>query len=175
MRLVSLVGLVGLVIAAATAEAQIGTLIPIQNRTYVALNPLGIPFDIVSGEIESAVASGVTLGGTGSYTDVNNDRYTSFDAKLRFYPGEVVLRDLAFGVSVGMLHYSAITNATRQSITAPTVGVLADYNWLLGVGHHFLVGTGLGAKRVLASDDERARVNIDRAYVTARFVLGYAF
>ena len=26
-----------------------------------------------------------------------------------------------------------------------------DYNWLLGSQHRFLVGTGLGAKRVLAS------------------------
>lgn len=177
MRLVSLAGVVGLMLFARAAGAQVGTFIPIQNRTYVALNPLGIPFDIVSGEIESAIAPGVTAGGSASYTDLQNDRYTSFDAKVRFYPGEVVLRGLAFGMSVGSLHYSSPDNGAniRQTITVPTIGILADYNWLLGVGQHFLVGTGLGAKRVLASTDERDRVGIDRAYVTARFLLGYAF
>jgi hypothetical protein len=162
----------------ARAGAQVagaGTLIPIQNRTYIALNPLGIPFDIASAEMETAVAPGLTFGGVASYTDVSKDRYTSFDAKARFYPGEVVLRGFAIGVSVGSLRYSSVPNSSRQTLTAPTVGLLADYNWMLGINHRFLVGTGLGAKRILASTAERERVGLDKAYATVRCVFGFAF
>jgi hypothetical protein len=46
---------------------------------------------------------------------------------------------------------------------------------MLGVNRRFLVGTGLGAKRVLAGEGERNRVGLGRAYGTVRFVIGYAF
>ena len=68
--------------------------IPIPYRTYVAVNPLGIPFNIAAAEVESAVASGITVGGAASYTALRHDRYTTFDAKLRYYPSEVVLEGL---------------------------------------------------------------------------------
>ncbi|MDB4878059.1 MAG: hypothetical protein JWM41_4505 [Gemmatimonadetes bacterium] len=178
----------GLVIAvvARSASAQAaptGTLIPIANRSYIGFNPLGIPFDIFTVEAESGVAQGITLGGVGSYIDVNNDRYTSFDFKFRYYPGEVVLRGFSLGASVGYLGFSTSdfprtqTNQAvgRESLSAPTIGVIADYNWLLGSQRRFLVGTGVGAKRVLASAEERQRVNLDRAYLTARFTVGLAF
>jgi hypothetical protein len=153
-----------------------GTLIPIPYRTYVAFNPALVVFDFGSIEVENAVAPGVTLGGVGSYTLVNHNRYTSGDFNIRYYPGEVVLRDLSFGLSGGLLRYSArdSTGAT-VAIHAPTIGVLADYNWLIGPTHRFLVGTGVGGKRVLASTQERRKVDLARAYVTARFVVGYAF
>ena len=154
-----------------------GTLIPIPYRTYIAFNPSLVVFDFGSIEMENAVAPGVTLGGVGSYTLVNHNRYTSGDFNIRYYPGEVVLRGLSFGLSGGLLRYSArdtLTGAT-VAIHAPTIGVLGDYNWLIGPTHRFLVGTGIGGKRVLASTQERQKVRLDRAYVTARFVVGYAF
>ena len=46
---------------------------------------------------------------------------------------------------------------------------------MLGVNRRFLVGTGVGAKRVLAGAAERQTVQLRRAYGTARFVIGYAF
>jgi len=158
------------------ARAQTGApLIPIPNRTYVALNPLGIPFDIASFEVESAVATGITIGGVASYTDVNNERYTTFEGKVRFYPGEIVLQGFSVGLTAGSLRYSTPVNGTRETISTPTVGIVTDYNWMLGPLHRFVVGTGVGAKRILASSDERNRVNLDRAYLTARGVIGFAF
>ena len=160
-----------------------GTLIPIPYRSYVGLNPLGIPFDIFAFEVESGIAQGVTLGAVGSYTDFNQDRYTTVDFKARYYPGEVVLRGFSLGLSAGYLAYStpsrmiASTNAipSRDKLNAPTIGVIADYNWLLGQQHRFVVGTGVGAKRVLANTADRERVGLDRAYLTARFTVGLAF
>ncbi|MFI5229042.1 MAG: hypothetical protein ACHQWU_08235 [Gemmatimonadales bacterium] len=163
---------------AAVAQAA-GTLIPIPYRTYIGINPLGVPFDIGSAEVESAVAPGITLGGLASYTDVEGHRWLTFDAKVRYYPGEVVLRGFSIGLSAGSLRYSTRDDSAgvpmRRVLTAPTIGVIADYNWMLGTERRFVVGTGLGAKRILASEDERNRVGADRAYLTARFIVGLAF
>jgi hypothetical protein len=164
------------VLGAQTPVPRQGTLIPIPSRTFVAFDPSVIVFDIFSLEVENAVAPGVTAGGVGSYTVVNDDRYTTADFNLRYYPGEVVLRGVSFGLSGGVLRYSALDSAReRASIIAPTIGILADYNWLIGPSKRFVVGTGVGAKRVLASADDRRRVDLPRAYLTARFVVGYAF
>lgn len=160
-----------------------GTLIEIPYRTYIAIDPLGIPFDIFSAELENAVAPGITLGGAGSYTELDRDRYTSGDLKFRYYPGEVVLRGFAIGASAGLLHYrrsgsfavDTSGETTNPTLDAPTIGVLVDYNWLLGTRRRFFLGTGLGAKRILASETKRQAVDLDRAYLTGRFVLGIAF
>jgi hypothetical protein len=186
MRLTALRSLVvSLFVVARAAAAQVPTsvgegrqrtLIPIPYRTYVAFDPSIVVFDFGSFEVESGVAPGVTIGGVGSYTTLDNNRYTSGDLNLRYYPGEVVLRGLSFGLSGGVLRYSAQDSVgVRQAITVPTIGILGHYNWLIGTTRRFVVGTGVGAKRVLASDTERRKVDLSRAYLTARFVVGYAF
>ena len=166
-------------VRAAGAQSS-GTLIRIPYRTYVGINPMGVPFDIGSVEVENAVAAGITAGGQGSITDLGDDRFFSVDLKVRYYPGEVVLRGFSLGLSAGSLRYSSLRSLdtggrARESLTAPTIGILADYNWLLGTSRRFVVGTGLGAKRILASRSDRDRVGLDRAYATMRFVVGLAF
>ena len=166
-------------VACASAEAQ-SPLVPIPFRTYVAINPLGIPFDIVSGEFETAIAPGITVGGLASYTSVDDDRFTTFDAKVRYYPGEVVLQGFSLGASLGHTRYAHAENAPSGEVihpeaSFPTLGLLVDYNWMLGARRRFIIGTGVSAKRVLASAEDRARVDIGRAYGTARFVIGIAF
>lgn len=162
----------------APARAQ-GSRIPIPYRTYVAVNPLGIPFNIASAEVESAVASGITLGGAASYTALSHDRYTTFDAKLRYYPSEVVLQGLAIGASVGHSRYSTLvgspTGDVRSGLDYNTIGLLVDYNFLLGARKRFLLGTGLGAKRILGNDTERDRLGLSNPLLTVRFVVGLAF
>ncbi|MGH7620307.1 MAG: hypothetical protein ACREPM_24075 [Gemmatimonadaceae bacterium] len=158
------------------AAVRQGTLIPIPYRTFVAFDPALVVFDFGSLEVESAVAPGVTIGGVGSYTVVDHDHYASGDFTLRYYPGEVVLRGLSVGLSAGLLRYSTPdSSGAHPSIVAPTIGLVTDYNWMIGPTRRFILGTGVGAKRVLASADERRRVDLGRVYLTARFVLGYAF
>lgn len=153
-----------------------GAPIPIPTRTMIGVNPLGLPADIATVEIENAVAPGVTLGGVGSYIDVSHDRFTTFEFKVRYYPGEVVLRGLSIGATGGVTRFSNETGGARlPSLTAPTVGIAVDYNWLLGRSEHFLIGTGLGAKRILASSDDRSRSDVDRAVATVRLIAGVAF
>src|SRR6266550_2267447 len=94
VRLVAVVAVVavGMIVAVPRARSQSPARIPIPFRTYIAVNPLGIPFDIASVEFETGVAQGVTLGGQGSYTSLGDDRYSTIDAKVRYYPSEIVLR-----------------------------------------------------------------------------------
>lgn len=149
--------------------------VPIPTRTYVGFNPFGLPADVFTLEFENAVASGITVGAVGSYIDLDHTRYTTADFKVRYYPGDVVLRGFAVGASAGVTRYSKLVDQTRQSLSAPTLGILLDYNWLLGRSEHFLVGTGIGAKRILASESERRRANVDYATLTGRLILGFAF
>ena len=94
---------------------------------------------------------------------------------------EVVLNGFSLGLSVGRTHFSTVTDVPisgaeeRTTLDFPTIGVLVDYNWMLGARRRFLVGTGLGAKRVLVSSERRDRVGLDPAYMTGRFVVGLAF
>jgi hypothetical protein len=162
--------------AVGQSSGRTGTLIPIPFRTYVAFNPSMVVFDFGAVEVESGVAQGVTIGGVGSYMAMNREHYASGDFNLRYYPGEVVLRGLSLGLSAGLLRYSKRdSTGGRPAITSPTVGLRGDYNWLIGPSPRFVVGTGLGVKRVLAGAADRSRVDIGRSYFTARFVVGYAF
>ena len=148
---------------------------PIPYTTFVAINPLGIPFNIAAIELESGVANGITVGGVGSYTALEHDRYTTVDLNVRYYPSEVVLEGLSFGVSLGRTHFTTPVDTVRKAKDYGTLGLLADYNWLLGARKRFIVGTGVGLKRVLLSSDERSTFGIDQPTITARFVLGLAF
>src|SRR5262249_7126908 len=149
--------------------------VPIPTPTYIGFNPLGVPANVFTLELENAVSSGITIGAVGSYIDFDNHRFTTADFKLRYYPSEVVLRSFAIGVSAGVTRYSKPVLGVRQSLSAPTAGILVDYNWLLGRSERFIIGTGVGVKRILASQDERKRADVDYATATTRLILGFAF
>jgi hypothetical protein len=169
-------------VAQGTADARVR----IPSQTYIAVNPIGVVGDIGTAEIETGVVQGITVGGVASYIDIDDRRWTTFDFKVRYYPAEVVLRDWSIGATFGFTRFSNLVDndqtdvagapdKIRRSMTAPTLGLEVDKNWLVGRGDHFLIGTGVGAKRVLASKSDRDKVDIDRAIFTARLVLGYAF
>jgi len=166
--------------ARAQAPGQIPTqpqpvLVPIPTRTYIGFNPLGLPADVGTAELETAVAPGLTLGGVASYIDADDRRFTTFDFKARYYPAGIVLRGTSVGASAGYTRFSNSVNGTRQALDAPTLGILVDHNWVYGQDQHFLIGSGVGVKRVLASSADRARADVDRAVFTVRLIVGFAF
>lgn len=176
----SLLVLAAALMGSTTTLAAQGTSVgrvPIPFRTYVGLNPTIIPFDFGAVELESGIAQGMTIGGVASYSDFDGDHWTTGDVKFRYYPGEVVLRGFSIGLTAGYLRLSKNSGelGTRETLRAPTLGVITDYNWLLGGTRRFVVGTGLGAKRILAGESRRDAVDIGKAYVTARFIVGLAF
>jgi hypothetical protein len=162
---------------------------PIPFRAIVGINPLGIPFDIGALEVEGVVLPGISLGVAASYSALSDDegngegdpRFASGDVKVRYYPGEIALRGFSVGLGLGVTRYSENRSVgtpavlQREAITTPTISVLADYNFLLGARQRFVVGTGIGAKRLLAAEEDRRRADAPRAYAFLRFVLGIAF
>ena len=172
---------------AAQAQDRGAPIYPVPYRALIGINPLGIPFDIGALEIEGVMLPGVSIAGAVSYSALNDDdgngegdpRFFSGDVKVRYYPAEVALKGFAVGLALGFTRYSENRDAgaglERQTLTAPTISVLADYNFLLGARQRFVVGTGLGAKRLLASEEDRDRTGAPRAYPFVRFILGLAF
>lgn len=139
----------------------------------VSINPLGLPFQYVSAESESRVTKMVTLGSSLSWLSVDDGDYLSFEAKLRIYPNEEGPKGFSIGVGAGATHLKVHDFDGDHSTTRPTVSVITDYNWLLGKTKRFLVGTGVGAKRIFGDDTNFGSINF--AYPTARFQIGLLF
>lgn len=148
------------------------------NRTHVfAINPLGIPFEIVSVEYEQMVHSAFSVAGNFSYFSPSSYTRSSFEVKGNLYPNEEGPRSFAVGLGLGLVdtreRVTVNDASTLRDKTSPSIAVYVDYNWLLGRGDRFYVGTGLGAKRILGDSDA-----FDKApfvYGTARFLIGVAF
>jgi hypothetical protein len=148
------------------------------NRTHVfAINPLGIPFEVVSVEVEQALQSAFSIAGNFSYFSPSSYTRSSFEVKGNLYPNEEAPRNFAVGLGVGLVNtrerLTVNDASTLRDKTSPSIAVYVDYNWLLGRGERFYVGSGLGAKRILGDSDA-----FDKApfvYGTARFLIGVAF
>ena len=163
-----------LYLAAAPVQAQ--DPVP-ARRTVITLNPLGIPFEYFSGEFERIVTGLTTVGITGSYLGLDDESYATLEGKLRFYPNEEAPKGFSVGLSGGITRVEGDTfNGTgtvRSSETRPTIGVIIDYNWILGKTRRFVVGTGVGAKRILGASGDI--IDIETGYPTARFQIGFLF
>jgi len=154
-----------------------GSVVP-ANRTHVfAINPLGIPFEVVSVELEQALQSAFSIGGNFSYFSPSDYTRSSFEVKAHLYPNEYAPRAFGVGLGVGLVntreHRTLNDVPTLVNKTLPSIAVYADYNWLLGRSERFYVGTGVGAKRILGDSD--AFDVPPFVYGTARFLIGVAF
>lgn len=157
---------------AAAAHAQsVGS----SGNNLITINPLGLPFKYFSGELERKVSPMATLGASLSFIDVEDVQYFTTEAKLRLYPNEEAFKGFSVGIGAGLAHLSeeVFDSSDDNEATRPTISVIADYNWLLGKSKRFLVGAGVGAKRIFGSDDDFNDVNF--AYPTARFQIGLVF
>lgn len=145
------------------------------RRNVLSLNPLGIPFEYFSAEYERQLTSLASLGLTGSYLGWGDGDYSTAEVKLRFYPNEEWPGGFSLGLSAGT---TRLTEERFQEPdvreTRPTVGVIVDYNWLLGRSKRLVVGLGVGAKRVLGARDDDFN-DLSVAYPTARFQVGLRY
>lgn len=164
--------------AARPAVAQQPSAAAYTRSHAIAINPLGIPFEIVSVEYEGAIQDAFTLGGNFSYFSPDDVTFTTFELKGRLYPNERAPKGFAVGFALGAASIRERFErtpgvSTLQKKTHPSIAVYVDYNWLLGRTERFYVGTGVGAKRILG--DEDAFDDVPFVYPTARFLIGVAF
>jgi hypothetical protein len=169
----------GLALSSSAARAQEAP------RQVLTINPVGTVFGVYMGEFERSVSPHASVGVSGTYWDSGftdseasgEVSYTTVDARLRYYPGESRLQGFSVGGSLGYtgLSGSLTTVDGREAGHVSTVGagVSLDYNWLLGARNQVVVGTGIGAKRLFALDEDVEDAML--AYPTLRLVVGYAF
>ncbi len=176
-RVLVLSALALLPLATAPAQETTATAIP---RSVLSIQPINAVFTAYSAEYEHAVGTAVTFGVGGTYFNVGDGvdevTYKSGDLKLRYYPNGTALMGFSFGVTGG---YSAVSgtdfNGATESASAPSLGVLLEYQWLLGLKRNFAVTLGVGAKAVFINDNSISSSNFIARYPTARVSIGYAF
>ena len=184
--------------AAAAAQAADARSAASGYTQTFAINPIALPFGLFSAEYERVAGSGFTVGVGGSYFDGaalddeddgdDDARSAWFEGKVLYYPNEVAFRGFSAGLTLGYVNerrsvYDGVVYGPTGEITtrpegsvsegAATLGVLLDYNWLLGRRRRFVVGTGIGARRVLK--DVEPGSPLSQVYPDGRLVLGLAF
>ncbi len=155
---------------------------PTTPTRVISVNPFLPLFGYFQGEYEQRIARNASIGISGAHMRLD-DVYTSVDVKLRLYPQERVLEKL--GLSAG-LGYGRVKDLnvnycdpspsfpcaeTKQSASAPTFAVEAQYEWLLGGRRSTAVAIGGGVKRFFTA----ASPNLERVVPTLRLTIGYAF
>jgi hypothetical protein len=153
---------------------------PPGKAAVISIQPLSAMLTVFAGEAEIAMSRSATWGVGATYWSPavfgGDFAYLSGDVKFRYYPEGKALQGFSFGGSVGVTHLSASDNSTSStgSATGPSIGVMLDYNWLLGAQKSFYVGLGLGAKTLFISDKSIAD-NATVHYPTGRVSVGWAF
>ena len=126
----------------------------IARPNLVSSNPIGLLFEWYNAEFERAVAPTVSLAAAASSYDFDDARYTAVDGILRYYPAAKAVRGFSIGASVGYIDISEdeCEFCTDESGSSATLGVRADYVWIIGRDQHFSAAAGIGAKRLFNDD-----------------------
>jgi hypothetical protein len=149
-------------------------------RNVFSIQPLNAMFTAYSAEYERQTAGAVTVGVGGTYFDIGDafDQVTfkSVDFKLRYYGNGVALSGFSFGGTAGFTSVSGTDfNGTEESASGPSLGVMLEYQWLMGMQRNFAVALGVGAKAVFVNDNQITSDDFTARYPTARVSVGFAF
>jgi hypothetical protein len=167
--------LIGAAIAAtattASAQRVEETRSGIPRVNLISANPIGILFEWYNGEYERALSSTVSLAGAASSYDFDDARYASVDGIVRYYPSGRALRGFSIGASAGFISIDEDFDCEGcdDDESSATIGVRADYVWILGRDQRFAAAAGIGAKRLLSDDVGTEGVPI------GRLSIGYAW
>jgi hypothetical protein len=166
-RFVAIAGLVLAPLASAAGQSE-------ARPNVFTIQPLNAVFQFYSAEYERAATKAVTWGLGGNYfTGAFDDdlSYASGEFKLRFYPAGTALQGFSVGGALGFTR----VNGTDDSVTGPSLGVLLEYQWLMGEKKNFAVALGVGAKALLIDDDAVGTNDFVARYPTARISVGWAY
>ena len=155
----------------------------------ISTNPLLPLFGNFAAEYEQRVRDNVAFAVSGSHYDVDNDRLTHLDAKVRLYPSDRALEGFGMATSLGMAwlrtdepnivcdgppDFNCTNTGKRTSFSTPTFAVELGYQWLLGRSRSTAVTVGIGAKRYLGGSDDDFN-GLSRVLPTGRLSIGYGF
>ncbi|HEX8395057.1 MAG TPA: hypothetical protein VF665_22110 [Longimicrobium sp.] len=177
--------LLGAALAPAAAAAQNTSPAPVDSslvrNQVISILPIHAIFGFYAGEYERTLNQTVTLGLGASYFSIEDLRYSTVEAKLRYYPSGDPLQGLSFGVTAGPTMLSdreyndSYDDVRRESINGLGIGIEIARSQILGVDRRFYYGYGAGAKRVFFNDSEDQFGDAQLIIPTARLSVGYAF
>ena len=149
-------------------------------RNVVSIQPLSAVMTVYSGEFERSASKAMTWGVGGTYWNAGDTgdevTYTSADLKLRYYPSGAALQGFSLGGTVGYSNVKgSSTLAGDASAGGASVGVLIEYQWLMGTSRNVALALGAGAKALMVDDSDVSSSNFTARYPTARVSVGYAF
>ena len=176
-RVLILAAMAVMPLAAASAQ-QVPA--PAAPHNVISIQPLNAVFTAYSAEYERQTGAAVTLGVGGTFFNIGDGidevTFKSADFKLRYYPNGTALMGFSFGGTAGFTSVSGTSfDGTKESASGPSLGVLLEYQWLLGVKHNFSVALGVGAKAVFVKDNQITSQDFAAKYPTARVSVGFAF
>ena len=187
IRTTALIGAVAFgasTLSAQTLRDQTGGPTAASPTQIISVNPFLPLFGYFQAEYEHRLAKNASIGISGAHMKLNHI-YTSVDVKLRLYPQERVLEKLGISAGLGYGRVKRQDDITcdplssfpcvdgKASASAPTFGVEAQYQWLLGASRSTAVAIGGGAKRFFISDEKSN--GLERVVPTLRLTIGYAF
>jgi hypothetical protein len=149
-------------------------------HNVISIQPLNAVYTAYSAEYERRTGSAWTLGVGGTHWNVgdtgNEVTYQSADVKVRYYPSGNALMGFSLG---GMAGYTSVAGKSSsgfdEKASAPTFGILLEYQWLMGASKNFGLAIGAGAKSVMIDKDKITSSSFISAYPTSRVSIGYAF
>ncbi|MEO8577643.1 MAG: DUF3575 domain-containing protein [Gemmatimonadales bacterium] len=138
----------------AFAQSVDGSRSGLARPNLISANPIGLLFQWYNAEFEHAVAPTVSLAVAASSYDFDNARYGSVDGIVRYYPAARAVKGFSIGASVGFIDINEdpCEFCSDDSGSSATVGVRADYVWIIGRDQHFSAQAGVGAKRLFNND-----------------------
>jgi hypothetical protein len=149
--------------------------VPLERPTQlIAINPVFIPFGTLSGEYEFRVTALASLGLSGWY-EYARVRARWLYLKALVYPWGEAPSGFSLGPTVGLLRAYREPDALDQPPhdSVPTVGAMAQYNFLFGPDELYLLGVGIGGRTPLLHVS--ADSPIERLDGDVRLVAGLAF
>jgi hypothetical protein len=166
-RFVAIAGLVLAPLASAAGQSE-------ARPNVFTVQPLNAVFQFYSAEYERAATKAVTWGLGGNYSTGIFDgdlTYASGEFKMRYYPAGTALQGFSVGGAAG---YTRVSDGT-SSAGGPSLGVLLEYQWLLGERKNFAVALGVGAKALLIESESIGGNDVTARYPTARISVGWAY
>jgi hypothetical protein len=173
MKLSVIAAMLALPVTVASAQ-------PDAPKQVLSIQPLSAVFGVFAGEYERAAGKAVTwgIGATywgDSFSGGNDATYTSAEFKLRAYPAGVALTGFSVGGALGVASVRGTdNNGSTESVGGASIGVLLEYQWLMGAGKEWAFALGAGAKALII-DDKSTTFSYTAKYPTMRISVGYAF
>ena len=151
----------------------------IYNQALVALGFAdSVSFHVALGTAIAVIVPTAVLGTWRNRRNGNADLPVAGVVGLAGIVSAFAASKVSVGMSAGLTRvraeeFDGTGGRERNSETRPSLGVIVDYNWILGRTRRFVVGTGVGAKRIFGLDDDFIDANV--GYPTARFQVGFLF